>query len=492
MKKILLLFILTACILSCDDDSFSTSPSSVLTFSSDTIHFDTLFSDVPSPTKTFWVYNDNKQALRCTSVRLDKGNQSGFRVNVRGVYLGPENGYSFNDVEIWKHDSIRVFIEATLPVNYKSQPTEVSDNLVFTLESGREQKVNLAAFSWDAQRLRDVIITDNTLWEASEKPRVIYGSLIVNEGATLTLKAGTVLYFHGDAGLDVKGRLLCEGTPDANVVLRGDRLDKMFDYLPYDQVSGQWKGVHFSETSYDNVLNYTDIHSSFNGIQIDSSDVSHNKLALQNSVVHNCQGYGVKSVHSNVSINNCQITNTLADCIFVDGGTMAINQSTIAQFYPFDANRGVALRASSIEHTLLSFSCNNSIVTGYAQDEMMLEFDNDAADNERNFSFDHCLLRTPRVTTNDSVKFQNVIYKSLEVDVNSGEKNFILVDADKQRYNFQLSEQSEAVGLANPATALPYDRLGNKRDEAPDAGCYEAIKKEDNETAEDNKRNSHK
>ena len=83
--------------MSCEDDSFSTSPSSVLTFSSDTIHFDTLFSDVPSPTKTFWVYNKDKQGLRCTSVRLDKGNQSGFRVNVRGVYLGPENGYSTNN-----------------------------------------------------------------------------------------------------------------------------------------------------------------------------------------------------------------------------------------------------------------------------------------------------------------------------------------------------------------------------------------------------------
>ena len=73
MKKLLILFILAACIMSCEDDSFSTSPSNVLSFSSDTIHFDTLFSDVPSPTKTFWAYNKNKQGLRCTSVRLDKG-----------------------------------------------------------------------------------------------------------------------------------------------------------------------------------------------------------------------------------------------------------------------------------------------------------------------------------------------------------------------------------------------------------------------------------
>lgn len=36
-----------------DDDSFSTSPSNVLTFSTDTVRFDTLFATVPSSTRTF-------------------------------------------------------------------------------------------------------------------------------------------------------------------------------------------------------------------------------------------------------------------------------------------------------------------------------------------------------------------------------------------------------------------------------------------------------
>ena len=50
-----------------------------------------------------------------------------------------------------------------------------------------------------------------------------------------------------------------------NVVLRGDRLDKLFDNLPYDRVSGQWKGIKINSSSYGNVMNYTAVHSAFDG-----------------------------------------------------------------------------------------------------------------------------------------------------------------------------------------------------------------------------------
>ena len=45
--------------------------------------------------------------------------------------------------------------------------------------------------------------------------------------------------------------------------------------------------------------------------------------------------------------------------------------------------------------------------------------------------------------------------------------------------------------MARPQTAVPDDRLGNKRDEAPDAGCYELIKSENDKTEEMNN-TSHK
>ena len=125
--------VLCLCLLaaSCsDDDDFSTSSSLTLTMGSDTISFDTTFSATPTPTKTFWVYNRSGKNLRLSNVRLERGNQTGFRVNVDGTFLGQNAGWQANDIEIRNKDSIRVFVELTSPLNGKTDPQLVQDNLL--------------------------------------------------------------------------------------------------------------------------------------------------------------------------------------------------------------------------------------------------------------------------------------------------------------------------------------------------------------------------
>ena len=271
--RYLIQFLLTVvlCVACTDDDSFTTSPSYLLTFSTDTVKMDTVFSKIPSSTRTFWVFNRSGEGIRCVDVRLANGNQT---------------GYGYPDPQI------------------------LEDNLVFTLESGAVQKVNLNAYTWDADILTDVTVKDELVLEGS-KPTIIYGMMRVEEGATLRIPAGKTVYFHGNSGLEVYGRLMTEGTADANVVLRGDRMDRMFDYLPYDMVSGQWQGIHIYESSYDNVLEYTDVHGAFNGIVCDSAAVDRQKLTMRNVTVHNCQGAGLSAVNAKVTLENCQLTNTL-------------------------------------------------------------------------------------------------------------------------------------------------------------------------------------
>ena len=464
--------------MACDDDSFGTSPSQQLTFSADTVRLDTLFSTVPSSTRSFWAYNKSGDGIRCTSVKLERGNQSGFRVNVDGIYLGPSSGYAANGIEVRNKDSIRIFVEATMPNNYKGEPTEVEDNLVFTLENGRQQKVCLNAFAWDAQIMRNVTVESDETLATADKPIVVYGGIDVKQGATLTIAPGTTIYFHGDSGIEVSGRLVCNGTAEAPVTLRGDRLDHMFDYLPYDNISGQWKGIHFNEESYGNVIAHTDIHSTYDGIVADSSDVEQTKLTISNSIVHNCQGYGIRAVNSKLAIENCQITNTLGDCLSADGGDITINNSTIAQFYPFDSNRGYALHFSAINHPLLKLDCRNSIITGYSDDVLSGERD-DKSDNAADFLFDHCIIRTPEVTTDDSVYFTKVKFEDVEDTTACGQKQFVLVDGNRQKYDFRLSAKAHAIGFADKDTALPYDRLGTRRDDQPDAGAYEYVEEND-------------
>lgn len=202
---------MSALLASCaDDESFSTSRGDVLSFSVDTLKMDTTFSNVPTPTRSFWVYNHTGKALRCQSVRLENGNQKGYRVNVDGSYLGTEAGFQTQNVEIRKGDSIRVFVELTSAMQNSEEPQLVSDNLVFALESGVEQKVNLRAFSWDAMKLNSLEVKQDQLLE-STLPVVVYGGIRVDEAATLTIAPGTQLYFHENAGLQVFGSLKIEG-----------------------------------------------------------------------------------------------------------------------------------------------------------------------------------------------------------------------------------------------------------------------------------------
>jgi len=452
-----------------DDDSFTTSASYRLTFSVDTVKMDTVFSRVTTSMRSFWVYNRSGDGIRCSSIRLAKGNQTGFRVNVDGTYLGQTAGFQTRDVEIRNKDSIRVFVELTSVENGMTEPQKIEDDLVFTLESGVEQKVNLNAFSWDAEILSDVVVSQDRVLDG-EKPTVIYGMIRVEEGATLRIAAGKTVYFHNNGGLDVYGRLVTEGTAEKNVVLRGDRIDRMFDYLPYDMVSGQWQGIHFYESSYDNVIDYTDIHSTFTGITCDSAALDRQKLTLRNTIVHNCQGAGVTMRHCKVSMENCQLTNTLGACLDILGGDIQLNHCTLAQFYPFDSNRGPALSfAADEKNPLERLLCENSIVTGYAEDVVMGS-QADSATFE--YQFVASVLRTPEV--DDTARFHQIVWEDVkDTAAVSGEKHFKLIDIDQQRYDFHLLQRSTAVGIALPTSALPVDREGKPRDEKPDAGCYE-------------------
>jgi len=473
-QRIILVLLVVFSWASCsDDDSFSSSADMRLTFSIDSVTVDTIFSRVPSSTRTFWVYNNGKSGIRCQNVRLAKGNQTGFRVNVDGIYLGASEGWQTSDIEIRRGDSIRVFVEATTPLTGKDFPQRITDYLVFTLESGVEQQMPLTAWSWDALLLNRLHVSRDTTI-ATTRPVVVYGPLTVDSMATLRI-LGSTIYFHSDAGIDVYGRLITDSLGGRETVLRGDRLDHMFDYLPYDRVSGQWKGVHFRSSSFGNELRHTDLHSASDGVVCDSAscDSTRSRLLVESSTIHNCQGYGLQAVHSNITILNSQISNTLNACLDIHGGYLRVVHSTFAQFYPFDAARGKALflsNLSGLEAVDLSASIVNSLVTGYADDEVGGERDTSA---RFDYCFEHCLLRTSAVTDADSVCYVGVIFEASGDTATLGKRHFVCIDEDNLIYDFRLKAMSPAVGAADPLSALPADRYGIRRDEHPDIGAYE-------------------
>lgn len=442
VKRIFLFISILLAIFSCeDDDSFTTSRSALLTFSADTVRMDTVFSTVGSSTYTFWVYNNAQDGIRISRAYLKNGNQSGIRVNVDGAYLNNQQGSYVSDIEVRKGDSIRVFVEITASANSQSVAQLISDDLVFHLESGVEQKVHLQAYAWDAWLVSDMVIERDSLIETNQ-PLVVYGVITVKEGVTLSIR-NSRLFFHDKAGIEVYGTLMTDC-----VVMRGDRLDHMFDYLPYDRVSGQWGGIVLKSSSKYNRLIDTDIHSSMVGVRCDSSMIApdQQQLYMERTIIHNSKGHGVELHSAYVSMVDCQITNSLGDCVSLDGGAVNIQGCTLAQFYPFSADRGVAIRFvngnASYNHPLVQMNCTNTIITGYADDELMGTSLKEKADF--NYYFENCLLRTPLVE--DTLHFKNIIWEKPSDEI-SGKKHFVKIDETNFIYDFHLDENSPAKGL---------------------------------------------
>ena len=250
----------------------------------------------------------------------------------------------------------------------------------------------------------------------------------------------------------------------------------MFDYLPYDRTPGQWQGVKLHASSYGNELYHTDIHSCFNGVVADSSDTGKKKLILSHSTIHNCQGTGLEANNINASIINSQISNTLGDCVHISGGDIDINGSTIAQFYPFDGMRGMALRAE-LDKNLKRLSITNSLITGYADNVIDIAKENENLD----WQFSHCIIRTPKPMTDDSTRMANVFFENVKDTTSMGIKHFKNIDTDNLIYDFHLSDKSAAIDKADPATSPMDDHDSTKRDEKPDIGAYENTKKEQND-----------
>jgi len=447
MMKRIIFYLLALCVcslLSCsDNDTFSVSPSCRLTFSTDTVQMDTLFATIGSSTYTFWVYNQSNDGIRLKSVRLRQGNQTGFRVNVDGSYLDNALGSIVTDLEVRKGDSIRVFVELTAPETSKLDPQLVEDDLLFGLESGVEQKVCLRSWSWDAIRMDSLVVSSDTLIE-SERPVIVYGGIRVDSAATLTIRHST-LFFHAGKGIDVYGRLMTD-----SVILRGDRLDHMFDYLPYDRVSNQWGqqgGIILHTSSTGNVLRNTELRNAgAYGILCDSAayDSTAYRLDMQQCVVHNCAGTGIASHNARIRLDHCQITNMQGDCVSVSGGYADIRHCTLAQFYPFAAPRGAALRFENAT-PLYSLLCDSSIVTGYEEDVVF-----GVASSDTTLAFDYrfsnTLLRTPRVETADSLRFEQVLWETPKDSI-QGKMHFRLIDEDNLIYDFHLDSLSTAQGL---------------------------------------------
>ncbi|MBR6757472.1 MAG: hypothetical protein IKM35_03235 [Bacteroidaceae bacterium] len=462
MKRVLfpitmLLLCLTGLFTACIDDSFTTSSNDVLEFSVDTINFDTIFTDEGTATRSLKVYNRSDKSLRISSINLGKGDNSGFVVNVDGL-----SGTAFSNTELRGNDSLFIFIMANMAETGQLQPVEARDSIVF-VTNGVTQHVKLLAQTQDAKRVKGLVVNGDSLLTA-EKPFIVYDSLVVAHDATLTIEPGATLYFHNGASLQVYGRLVAEGQPGLPVTLRGDRLDRMFDNLPYNNLAGQWGGIRFHEGSYDNRITHAMVRGTTWGIVCDSTDLSHTTLTIHNSIIHNSTANLLDIACNRVRITNSELSDAGGSVISIRRGYADITHTTIVNYYFYDMIKGAIVHTPTCEELIewgVHLTLNNCLIAGNASP--LSEGDFTGSDVYLN----SCLIAG--VEGSDDANFIHTMW--------NGEPKFWLIDRENYLYDYRIgSPESAAVGwgataYANDSTAV--DMYGVSRLERVDVGAYQ-------------------
>jgi len=498
MNRLLLVSILALTLgtfFSCNrDEIFVTDGSIPLRFSVDTLHFDTVFTEVGSATRSIKIFNDGAQPLKIGKVYLERGSSSKFRINVDGL-----PGDAVEEVIVYAKDSIYLFAEVTIDPD---EPLSISpfihqENLFFET-NGQQQRVVLEAWGQNANYFpgrfnqgRAVRLTcDNSQITFDDpRPYVIYGVLII-DSCTVNIPAGTQIYVHGgiarnDAfgtfndGIIITqnlGRIRARGTLDDPIVFQGDRLEPAFQ-----EADGQWTGILLSNGSAGNVFQHTTVKNAIFGVYVDSAATA----VLENTRIYNTSSSGIIGVHSRIDARNVLVYNNGANSFqAVHGGDYNFDYATLAS-YGVDASAlGLSnfvcyddpLICSQIGAYRLNARFRNSIIFGSKTDQILLS-DITGGEQPEAFqvSFDNCVVAVEDLLTDYDGRYAD-FFTTLCNDCVQGDRQSILfVDASED--NYQLDSLSIALGVGRPIkTPLPIaiDLLGELRDVAlPDAGCFE-------------------
>ena len=178
---------------SCNKTVFYSSEN--LSFSADTVVFDTVFTTIGSTTKQFKIYNNDNKTITVEQIELMGGSASPFRINVDGV-----SGTNHANFEIEGNDSLFVFVEVTLDPNNGILPMIIEDSVRFRT-NGTDQYVLLIAYGQDAYfHYSDFSIPNGAgldlnsgVWP-NDKPHVILNVAIIDSATSLTIQQGTDIY----------------------------------------------------------------------------------------------------------------------------------------------------------------------------------------------------------------------------------------------------------------------------------------------------------
>ena len=482
LYSILFLAVMILFLSSCKKDEVILRDSGVkLSFTTDTVMFDTVFTKKGSVTKRFLVHNDYKQSLQISSISLGSGENSPFRMNVDG-----ESGTSIKDYTVAGGDSFYIFVDVTINPNGQNQPFVIKDSIVF-VTNGTIQDVKLIAWGQDAHYLKDSVIDYNATW-TNDKPYVIYNSILIRYDKTLTIQPGVKIHSYGKRTYDVEGgkitvqstiyvegTLIVNGTVDEPVKMQGTRLEQY-----YKDAAGQWGGIRILPKSKDNYFKNLFIRNADFGIEVDSLPVNYPtpNLILENVRIENMGAACLLGKQTKIQAYNCLFDNSCQYLVYIDYGgeyefyhcTFAHSSCQCTSRYPAMAFYNTDFKTGSVSTpNNLVLKMVNSIVYGDLYDQKKDEIEYKATG-----------------TGTITIAIENTLLETAIPDLNI---NNNLINKDPLfsfpcKYNYKLDTLSFAVNTGRVITSPPdpvnvaakvgFDIEGKPRNVGkPDLGAFE-------------------
>ena len=440
----------------------------IIQFSTDTLHFDTVFTAAGSFTRALLIYNPQNEEVILSSVRLKDGSNSYFKLNVDGF-----PGNNIPNIKIAAHDSIYVFATVDINPNDSLTPFFVTDSLIATL-NGQEFYLPFTAYGQNAHYIVSDSITSKTTW-LTDKPYVVIHNCVIGPTGTLNIPRGCRVYMHQDAQFIVYDTMnigLIPGSSTDSVVFQGDRLDRV--YFGYVGYPGEWAGLWFVPGGVGNISHavikncgggaaYYNYFTQPAAIRLDTAA----SVNMDHTIVENSIGFGIFSWQGTLTATNCRVNTTGAEALAViQGGYDSVTNCTFANY-----GSAAVAHANNGTVTILNYFNNgdgtwnsgnlngimrNCIVYGSLDSEVICDSLGGAT---ASFRMDHCLLKMGGVREH-FVSFPGCLF------------NQDPLFKDQVNGDFHLKSGSPAIGAGTSNQAPTLNLEGNSLGSPPDIGCY--------------------
>lgn len=469
------LWAILALLQACRKESFNTSSEALLQFSTDTLTFDTVFTDMGSATRRLKIYNPYNQKVLLSRVSLAGGTHSDFRLNIDGL-----NRTEAQDIEIPAKDSIYIFAQVRIDPN--NGDAMRWDSIFFDI-NGNRQKVILSAYGWNARYIGRIgFITryvNSQIDFTNDKPYVLFGIVAIDSFSTLRIQPGTQVFMYGGSSSRPGDRALLyigdQSTLEAGVggsiqqpvEFKTHRLEEDYQPLPFHH-----SGIYLSRFSINNKIHNCIIRNGLDGIIVDSLSINGQpKLDLRQTKIYNVERSGILARQGSLYAENVLIANSnnynvvllkggaheFVHCTFANLATTVFvrRNEAILSLRDFElvydqAGNELAVTADGLTRF------KNCVIYGSKMEEIeVLRARGSTANFD--FSFDHCLVKADTFSQNliNCWRNTNPRFKA------------------PAEYNYAPDSLISPLVNRGLPLGILRDLEGNTRDGQPDLGAYE-------------------